>query len=459
MMKLLQKLLANPFILQSLWSLIARFTGVALNFAVILVITNRLSKIEAGDLLLLMQFVTGVALFSRLGIDQLLIKEVASSHESHSDFRSTYLKRSYFAVFSLSLVFIAIWLILSPAIRSAFFDNGSDHIISLSDLMLASIGVLFFNLVILNSTYLKAIKKTVAGVLGQNALPAVSFLFFIGIFWDYFTEKQHYINLYTASNVLAGVLAVIITWRYLQPAMPAKKSNGNNEGNTGKESRAIKKPDAVPNVYAVIKKSMPLAPVSIFAYLMLFADTIMVGWFLTNDQVADYSVAAKLSYIILFFLQALEATIYPRLLNTAKQNPDRLPGFFWQSTSLVIGVVSVVTLVMYLFSDWILVAFGESYTVAKHALGLLLLAQLLRSASLTFSFMFIIREKVRYLNIILVVSLIINLLCNIIFIKMYGIEGAALATLIANGILLFSVLGLFYLKKLLLQKTTREQIA
>ena len=114
---------------------------------------------------------------------------------------------------------------------------------------------------------------------------------------------------------------------------------------------------------------------------------------------------------------------------------------------------------MYLFSDWILVAFGESYTVAKHALGLLLLAQLLRSASLTFSFMFIIREKVRYLNIILVVSLIINLLCNIIFIKMYGIEGAALATLIANGILLFSVLGLFYLKKLLLQKTTREQIA
>ena len=95
---LLKKVLENPFILQSLWSLIARFIGVALNFAVILVITNRLPKLAAGDLLLLMQFITGVALFSRLGIDQLLIKEVASSHESHSDFRSKYLKNSYKAI-------------------------------------------------------------------------------------------------------------------------------------------------------------------------------------------------------------------------------------------------------------------------------------------------------------------------------------------------------------------------
>jgi len=442
---MLKKILANPLILQSLWSLIARFTGVALNFAVILVITNRLPKLAAGDLLLLMQFVTGVAMLSRLGIDQLLIKEVASSHESHSDFRSKYLKNSYKAILSLSLIFIAAWLLLSPWIRSSFFDNGGlnntglgnsgSAIISISDLMFASIGILFFNLVILNSTYLKAIKKTVVGVLSQNALPAIAFLFFIGIFWNQFTQNQHYINLYTASNILAGILAITITWKFLKP----QEFTGETSSQT----------EEVPSIYGVIKKSMPLAPISIFAYLMLFADTIMVGWFLPNDQVADYSVAAKISYVILFFLQALEATIYPRLLNIYKQNPDKLVAFFWQSTALVIGVVLIVTLIMYLLSDWLLIAFGEGYTVAKDALALLLLAQLFRSASLTFSFMFIIREKVRYLNIILVVALMLNLICNVVFINMYGIEGAALATLIANGVLVFSVLGLFYMKQLL----------
>ena len=444
---MLKKILANPFLLQSLWSMIARFTGVGLNFAVILVITNRLPKLAAGDLLLLMQFVTGVALFSRLGVDQLLIKEVASSHDSHSDFRQHYLKNSYLAIISLSLVFILIWLLLSPLIRTSFFDNGSENIISLSDLMFASVGVVFFNLVILNSTYLKAIKKTVAGVLGQNALPAITFLFFIGIFWNTFAQNQHYINLYTASNILAGVLAIYMTWVYLkQDKSPIDKTNRSNL-------------ESVPNIYGLIKKSMPLAPISIFAYLMLFADTIMVGWFLTNDQVADYSVAAKLSYVILFFLQALEATIYPRLLNLFKQNPNKLKQFFWQATALVIAVVLSVTLVMYLLSDWLLAAFGESYLVAKHALGLLLLAQLFRSASLTFSFMFIIREQVRYLNIILVISLMINLILNIVFIKMYQIEGAALATLIANGLLVFLVLSIFYFKKLLHNIHYQEQVA
>jgi len=63
--------------------------------------------------------------------------------------------------------------------------------------------------------------------------------------------------------------------------------------------------------------------------------------------------------------------------------------------------------------------------------------------------MFIIREKVKYLNIILVTAFISNIICNIILIKLYGIKGAAVATLIANAVLLFSVIALFYFKDLL----------
>lgn len=433
---MLKKIFSNPLILQSLWSLIARFSGVALNFAVIFIITHQLSKIATGDLLLLMQFVTGVALFSRLGIDQLLIKEVASAHQSELTFQSQYTKNSYKAIFFLSLIIIIIWLFLSPFIRARFFDNGGSNTISLTDLMLASTGVLFFNLVILNSTYLKAIKRSFAGVLSQNALPAITLLLFIGLFWSSFSQGKHYINLYTASNIMAGLIAIGMTWYYL------KKQSNNTEIKVEDKSN-------VPNLFGVIKKSIPLAPVSIFSFLMLFADTLMVGWFLTNDQVADYNIAARVSFIVLFFLQALEATIYPRLLNTYKQNPKQLVSFFWQSTSLVIFVVFVVTFIMYLLSYWILLAFGESYVAAKEVFKLLLVAQLLRSATLTFSFMFIIREQVRFLNIALVIALIINLTSNVFLIKSYGIEGAALATLIANGVLLFLILILFYSKRLL----------
>ncbi len=233
--------------------------------------------------------------------------------------------------------------------------------------------------------------------------------------------------------ILAGALAFFITRAFI-----AKLSDHNDTAKL-----------CVPKIKGILIESLPLAPISIISFLMIFTDTIMVGWFLSNEQVAEYSVASKISYIILFFLQAMEAVIYPRLLNMYKHNQGNLKSFFWQSTALVVGVVLSITLIMYLLSDWILIAFGKEYIIAKQALGLLLIAQLLRAASITFSFMFIIREKVKYLNIILVIAFITNIIGNIILIQRYGIEGAALATLVANAVLIFFVIALFFAHSLL----------
>ena len=434
-MSILRKVLSNPLLIQSLWSLIARFTGVILNFAVILIITNTLPKSSAGDILLLMTFVTGFALISRLGIDQLVMKEVASSHVGNHKYKQDFLSVSYKAVFILSFIFMGIWLLSSRFIQTKWFTNEGIATLSINELMFASLGILFFNLVILNSTYLKAIKKTVLGILGQNALTAITFLIMIALFWGYFSADQYTITLYTGSLILAGILAFFAT-----------KSSANK---LQAESSTPPEPTPVPSITNILKKSLPLAPISIISFLMIFTDTIMVGWYLPNEQVAEYSVASKISYIVLFFLQAMEAVIYPRLLNMFKHDQQHLRSFFWQSTALVIGVVLSITLVMYLLSDWILIAFGKEYIFAKQVLGLLLLAQLLRASSITFSFMFIIRDQVKFLNYILVAAFFTNIIANVILINLYGIEGAAIATLLANAVLVLLVVGLFFYKSLL----------
>ncbi len=190
--KLIGKVLNNPLLKQSLWSLIARFVGVALNFLVVMIITNQLPKSSAGDILLLMTFITGIALISRLGIDQLLMKEVASAHQNDLDFHEDFFKASLKAVLLLSFIFMALWALSSYYIQeNFFFDNIPNNVtsdnppnVTITELVVASLGILFFNLVILNSTYLKAIKKTVMGVLGQNALTAITFLLLIGLFWE-----------------------------------------------------------------------------------------------------------------------------------------------------------------------------------------------------------------------------------------------------------------------------------
>ena len=457
--KLLSKILSNPLLKQSLLSLIARLAGVALNFLVVMIITNQLPKSSAGDILLLMTFSTGIALISRIGIDQLLMKEVASAHQNDFDFHESFFKASLKAVLILSLIFMALWALSSHFIQAHFFsDTLSNNVsnqqppnVSITELVVASFGILFFNLVILNSTYLKAIKKTVMGVLGQNALTAVTFLLLIGLFWNYFSKDLHIFYLYTASLFLAGILAITYTYRSFskRQSLEIAPATTDLEDKTTEALVASSVKTSPPHLYALILKSLPLAPVSIISFLMIFTDTIMVGWFLANEQVAEYSVASKISYIVLFFLQAMEATIYPRLLNIFKHNTQKLHSFFWQSTALVITVVLSVTLFMYLVSDWILMAFGNEYDVAKPALGLLLIAQLFRAATITFSFMFIIREKVKYLNYILVTAFVVNVVCNIIFIQSHGIKGAAFATLVANATLLVLIIAIFTTHKLL----------
>ena len=417
----------QKLLLHSLFSIIARFVGVGLNFSLRILITRTLTMSEAGILFLLMTFIPGVSLLSRIGLEQLLVKEVASSNENNHAFKSGFLINSYKVAAITSLLITLLWLLISPILKGAFFHDE----ITLSKLMWAGCSLFFFNLIIINTFYLKAIKRTITSVLMQNALPALSFLVLLGIFWGQFEQNQQYIQLYTLSLVGAGVISLLLTWPHFKKSPTKTKS--------------------VPNLRSMMKKSFPLAPISFFSFVMLWADTLMVGLFLDNAQVALFNTAATISFVSLFFLGALDSTIYPRLLNIAKQNPIQLRTFFWQATLLVIFTLLSVTALMAFFSAPILSTFGNDYVIAQSSLMILLLAQFLRATSLTFSFMFIIREKVQYLNIILVISLIVNILCNIFLIKRYGMEGAAIATLIANGFLAISVILIFIRQQLLKQ--------
>ena len=431
-MQIIQKLLHNPLIIQSALSMIARFTGVALNFAVAILITRQLSLGNAGVVFLLMIFVSGVALISRVGLDQLIVKEVASANEDHLDFKKAYLKNTHQLVFIISGILVAIWVVLSPYVQEAFFHGE----IELAQLMWASVCVIFFNFMFVNSFYLKAIRHTSLSILTQNALPGICFLVLIAIAWNYFSTGGGHVIIYIVSLTLTGILSFLVIRPYVrQGAWTDTKA---------------------PKLKQLFIKSLPLAPISLFSFMMIFADALMVGYFLGNEKVALYNVAAKVSYISLFFLGALDATIYPRLLAIYNHQPERLWNFFWQATALVLVVLVVVTGVMYALSDLILIVFKPEYLAAKQSLALLLIAQLLRAASLTFSFMFIASEKVRFLNVALTIAMIVNLAANIILIPMYGIEGAATATLLANGVLVAIVISLFFQQKLLARTQTGE---
>ncbi|MFZ1386361.1 MAG: oligosaccharide flippase family protein [Thiolinea sp.] len=418
--------LNNPSLLwQSAFSIIARFAGVGLNFAVAIVITRTLPMNEAGMLFMLMTLVTGISLFSRVGVEQWLVREVAGLPEDGlAQAQLRYLHSAFRLLLFTSLVFMAIWLFLSPVIKRTLFDGD----IQLSLLWTAVLGIFFFNLVMTNSAFMKAAHHISESLLIQNALPAVCMMLAILLFWPWFPVNQNYLWIYTLSLALAG----IASFYWLRAWLPSVKT----------------REQPLPR-QEVFQSAIPLAPVSYFAFMMLWADTLMTGWLLTNEDVALFTVAARLSFVSGFFLGALDATIYPRLLRIHKQNPEKLRKFFWQATLLVAGVLTVVTLIIAAVGKPVLAVFNEGYVQAATTLIILLLGQLVRGLGITFSFMFIIREQVRYLNILLFVALLANLLANWLLIPQYGIEGAAMATLAANLLLTGGVIVFFFKNRLL----------
>lgn len=415
----------SPLLITSLLSTIARFAGVGLNFAVAIVLTRTLPMQEAGMVFMLMTLVTGVALFSRMGVEQWLVRDVARLPEQDIALQAAHLHAAYRFVLLSSGAFLFGWLALIPFSTHRLFDNA----IQVAPLLSAGIGMIFFNFVMLNSAFLKAVHHTSQSILVQNSLPAITYLLLLAGFWLSYRQNQQYLWLYSASLLAAGV----VSFYWLRPWW----------------AHLFRPEQTHLTLRKVLAESLPLAPVSFFSFLMLWADTLFTGLLLKNEDVALFNIAARLSFVSLFFLGALDATIYPRLLKIHQYHPEQLKRFFWQATGLVAGILGIVTLVLLVAGEYILWVFKPEYMQAATTLAILLLAQFARALSLTFSFMFIMENKVRYLNTMLMVALVTNVIANALLIPRYGIEGAASATLLANCLLTGGVIVLFYYQRLL----------
>ena len=264
------KLNNRSLLWQTAFSIIARFAGVGLNFAVAIIITRTLPMNEAGMLFMLMTLVTGISLFSRVGVEQWLVREVAGLPEQGlAEAQLRHLYSAFRLLLITSFIFMLLWVAISPVVKRDLFDGD----IHLGLLWIAGLGIFFFNLVMTNSAFMKAAHHISESLLIQNALPAVCMMLVILLLWPFFPVNQNYLWIYTLSVVLAG----LVSFYWLRAWLPSLKSRG--EPITRQ---------------SVFQSSIPLAPVSYFAFMMLWADTLMTGWLL-NKSIGGSSISLELS--------------------------------------------------------------------------------------------------------------------------------------------------------------------
>lgn len=185
-------------------------------------------------------------------------------------------------------------------------------------------------------------------------------------------------------------------------------------------------------------------------YILLKIDQVMIKFFLDETAVGLYAVAVKLSEIWYFIPAIICASIFPAIINSKKndegQYKRRLTRLYVFLGAAAVLIALPITL---LASPIITVLFGPAYTASVPLLqiyvwsgvGLFLMTGINR---------YLMAEN--YLKSIFVyslVSVVTNIVLNILFIPQIGLLGAAWATLVSY---LISPIIVF-----ILSLTTRKQ--
>ena len=178
--------------------------------------------------------------------------------------------------------------------------------------------------------------------------------------------------------------------------------------------------------------SYPMAISAIAYFVMQGIDVLILTTYSSFESVAYYSVAVKLSTLTALSLLSVNIVVAPKIAEIyEKRKTNELQLLIKKSTRLIFVISIFLLSFIFLFSDHILSLFGPNYIVAGTPLVILLSAQLYNSVSGPSAIYLNMTGKQRVLNLILIIGLLTNIFLNLYLIPNYGMNGAAIATLVS----------------------------
>lgn len=169
-------------------------------------------------------------------------------------------------------------------------------------------------------------------------------------------------------------------------------------------------------------------------------DKLMIKHYLGEKEVGIYTIGVQLSGILAILIGPIQNSIYPKMIELYKKNYEEYYNFFLFSNTVVTQIYLVLTILSIIIVKWLFkYVYAPEYNPAIIIYSVLAFSIFIKAnGSLQTSHMTLknITKKSFYKTLI---SLILNIILNSILIKKYGINGAAIATLITQFTALFVI--------------------
>ncbi|MDC0909873.1 MATE family efflux transporter [Flavobacteriaceae bacterium] len=400
-------MLKNFLIKNSLKVLLLRASGIVLMFLLSLFLTNSFSAEIVGQYDFVRSFLMILSGASLLGTNQAIIyySGILTSKKSFGSIKSIYFKMNFLILIACAILYAPLLVIDKEVINQIFNKQGAYELVSLS-----LQGLVFYSITMLNIDTIRALKHTLISEGFRNIFRYTPFFIFSIIL--YIIDSPEYLVLWFIYGfVVIFVISTAVVYFFLfNKNFP--KSAAHNFSST-----------------EILRASYPMALSAISYFLMQSTDVLFISAYDTFESVAYYSIAVKLATVTALALISVNIVIAPKIASIYNdKNFYQLKLILKKATRMNVVISLPIIIILLFFSEYVLSTFGSNYILAKNALWILLIAQFFNSITGPSALYLNMTGRQKKLNVILVISLLINVVLNIILVPDFGMLGAAIST-------------------------------
>lgn len=185
----------------------------------------------------------------------------------------------------------------------------------------------------------------------------------------------------------------------------------------------------------LLKDSWPLIFSAVLVMIYMRIDQIMIKEMLGEYEVGIYSAAIRLSEAVYFIPILITASVFPAILNAKKNGESVYEKGLQDLYTIMIWIAIFISFVMVFLADpMIYFLFGQEYEDAGRVLLIHMWAGVFVFLGVSFSKYLLVENLAKISLKRTMLGAISNILLNLLLIPVYGIYGAAIATLVAQFI-------------------------
>lgn len=206
--------------------------------------------------------------------------------------------------------------------------------------------------------------------------------------------------------------------------------------------------DAVPKYegWSWIKNALPLLFISGMYLINFQTDTVMLGALTDASSVGIYSIAGRGAGVTGLVLSAFNISLGPVFSSLYTSGDiEKLQSLMTKSCRSIVLASAPIALSLVFFGNWFMLMFGKEFIQGKTTLAILCWGQLFNAFTGSVALLLVMTGYQFYTAIGVTISAVLNVSLNYLLIPIWGIEGAATATVSSN--MLWNILMVYFVYK------------